>query len=127
MTASTTTLRAGSPDTLRITLANDGLAPVVLHFPSGCQILVYIRDADGNVVLPAGGGWACTAVLTELTIPAGQSIVRDFIWTGSTAFTSEMPLRPLPAGTYDVTAEVPASEGTLRTAPVAIVLQDGAP
>lgn len=127
LSASTHELTAGTPDTLRVTLTNDGPASVVLHFGDSCQILPYIRDATGTVVLPGEGGWACFTVLTQLALSRGQSVVREFIWTGSTSFASEMPLRPLPSGKYYVSAEVPAFEGMLRTAPLEITLHSNDP
>lgn len=114
---------AGSPVTLRISLTNEGVQPVTLHFGDGCQILPYIRDAGGEKVIPWGGGWGCTLALTQLSLAPGQSVVREYVWTGSTAFRSEMPLLPLPSGRYYFTAEVPAGEGILRSEPIELILK----
>ena len=114
---------AGTPVTLRIALTNEGTRPVTLHFNSGCQILPYIRDARGVHVIPEGGGWMCTTALTELTLAPGRPEIREYKWTGSTAFQSEMPLRPMPPGRYYFTAEVEAGEVKLRTEPIELILR----
>lgn len=122
-TASAREFLAGTPVTLRISLTNDGASPVTLHFSDGCQILPYIRDARGTAVIPDGGSYGCTTALSQLTLAPGQSEIREYRWTGSTAFQSEMPLRPLPPGPYYFTAEVEASEANLRTEPIELILK----
>jgi hypothetical protein len=104
----------GTPMTFRVSLVNEGSEAVTLHFGDSCQINPYIRNALGEMVLPTGGGWGCLTVITQLTLLPGQPVVREYVWTGSTAFQSEMPLRSLPPGTYFFTAEVPQGEATLR-------------
>jgi hypothetical protein len=104
----------GAPVTLRATLVNEGTKAVSLHFGDSCQINPYIRNSVGETVLPSNGHWVCLTVLTELTLAPLQSVERDFVWTGSTTFSPEEPLRPFPPGKYSFTAEVPAGEGTLR-------------
>ena len=104
----------GSPVTFRIELLNEGGEAVTLHFGDSCQIVPYVRNALGETVLPTGGGWVCLTVVTALTLLPGQPVVREYVWTGSTAFQSEMPLRSLPPGKYFFTAEVPQGEATLR-------------
>jgi hypothetical protein len=108
--ASSQEIVGGSPVTVHATLTNEGAESVTLHFSDGCQINPSIRNSDGQVVL-AGGG--CITMLTDLTLAPLQNVERDFVWTGSTEFTSEMPLRPLPAGMYRFIVNVPAAEGTL--------------
>lgn len=104
----------GSPVTFRVSLVNEGSEAATLHFGDSCQIVPTIRNALGEIVLPAGGAWGCLTVLTQLTLLPGQPVIQDYVWTGSTAFQSEMPLRPLPAGKYFFTVEVPSGEATLR-------------
>ena len=122
-TASAREVVAGTPVSLRVTLRNEGTKTVTLHFNSGCQILPYIRDSRGVNVIPEGGGWGCTAALSQLTLAPGQAEIREDTWTGSTAFRSEMPLRPLPSGRYYFAAEVGAAEGKLRTEPIELILK----
>jgi len=104
----------GSPVTFRITLVNEGAEAATLHFGDSCQIVPTIRNAWGEVVLPSGGHWGCLTVITHLTLLPGEPVIQEYVWTGSTAFQSEMPLRPLPPGTYFFTAEVPQGQGTLK-------------
>jgi Intracellular proteinase inhibitor len=114
VTSSTSEVVRGAPVTFHVSLMNEGATPVVLHFRDSCQINPYIQDQLGKTVLPEGGWWGCAAALTNLTLNPGNDVARDFVWTGSTEFRSEMPLRPLPAGGYYFSAEVPADEVTLR-------------
>jgi hypothetical protein len=113
VSASASEVTRGSPVNLHITLANEGMQAVTLHFSDSCQINPYIRDSAGEIVLPGGGAWGCLTVLTSLTLAPQGSVSRDFVWRGSTDFASEMPLRPLPAGSYLFSAKVPAAEMTL--------------
>lgn len=114
VSSSSTEVVRGSPVTFRVHLVNEGTEATTLHFGDSCQINPYVRNALGEMVLPAGGGWYCLAVITRLTLLPGEPVVREFVWTGSTDFRSELPLRPLPPGTYFFTAEVPQGEATLR-------------
>jgi len=104
----------GSPITFRISLVNEGAEAATLHFGDSCQIVPTIRNASGEIVLPWGGAWGCLTVITQLTLLPGEPVIREYVWTGSTAWQSEMPLRPLPAGLYFFTAEVPQGEATLK-------------
>ena len=104
----------GSPVTFRVSLVNEGAETATLHFGDSCQIVPTIRNAWGEVVLPSGGHWGCLTVITQLTLLPGEPVIEEYVWTGSTAFQSEMPLRPLPPGTYFFTAEVPQGEATLK-------------
>jgi hypothetical protein len=121
VSSSASEIVSGSPVTLRVRLSNEGTAPVTLHFGDSCQINPFIQNSAGQTVLPEGGWRGCLTVLTTLAVAPGNDVVREFVWTGSTAFQSEMPLRPLPPGQYFFTAEVPAGEVRLRaTLPVTV-------
>ena len=120
---SASSVMAGQPDTITITLANSAPDAVTLHFGSGCQILPYIADAHGTLVLPGGGGWMCTAALSQRTLAPHQTQTLRFVWTGSTTFASEMPLLPLPSGLYYVFATLEANEARLTTTHVPVQLQ----
>lgn len=62
---------------------NGSPTTVTLHFSSGCQIMPFIAKQPNQVVYPAGGGWACTLALTELTLPPnGVSIVEVTVVNG---------------------------------------------
>jgi hypothetical protein len=123
VTASGNEIVGSSPVTFTIRLLNEGAQSVTLHFGSGCQISPYIRASSGAVVLPSGGGWGCTTALTQLSLAAGESVVREYVWTGSTEFQSEMPLRPLPKGRYFFSAVVPSGEAMLRSRAVEVVVR----
>jgi len=111
----------GSPITFRVSLVNEGVEAATLHFGDSCQIVPTIRNASGEIVLPWGGAWGCLTVITHLTLLPDEPVIQEYVWTGSTAWQSEMPLRPLPPGTYFFTAEVPQGEATLRaTTPVTL-------
>lgn len=121
VTPTATEVVRGSPMTFHVSLENEGSTPVVLHFRDSCQINPYIQDQLGKTVLPVGGWWICTGALTTLTVAPGADVSRDFVWTGSTEFRSELLLRSLPPGKYFFSAEVPADEVTLRaTIPVTL-------
>ena len=111
VSSSATEFVRGTPVSLQIRLQNRGPEAVTLHFGDSCQILPYVRDNLGKTVI---GGWACLTVLTSLALQPGEVVTREFVWTGSTAFSSEEPMRLLPAGNYLFTGEVPAGEGLLR-------------
>lgn len=114
-------LRAGDLDSITITLANTNDHAVSLNFSSGCQILPYIADGRGTTVLPSGG-WACTAMLSRLDLAVGERRTVVLVWSGSTTFASEMPLRPLPSGVYTVFAALSAQELHLATPSVSVRL-----
>lgn len=108
----------GSPITIRATLTNDGTEVITLHFRDTCQILPYIRNTFGEIVLPADGSWGCGAMLTDLTLTPGQPVTQEFVWTGGDSLGTQMPLFFLPTGRYLCTVEVPALEVFLRASVV---------
>ncbi len=116
-------IRGGEPDTITVALANTTNQIVSLHFASGCQLLPYITNDRGSLVLPPGGAWVCTANLSQLDLAAGDRRTSTFVWTGSTEFASEMPLLPLPTGTYSIYATLSAQEVHLAAKPVPVQLR----
>jgi len=66
------TLRAGEPDTIVVSAANLTADSMVITFPHGCQVLPYIRDGQGRAVLPPGGNWLCTTVISQLRLGPRQ-------------------------------------------------------
>lgn len=90
LAASPAEISPGDTILLRATLRNRSPQPVTIHFSSGCQILVYVEDLSGRMVHPSGGGWGCTAALTQLTVPANGSVTRTDGWSGT----------GVPAGSY---------------------------
>lgn len=114
LSAARSELAAG--DSLRLTarVANTRSQPVRLRFNSGCQVLPYVQDAAGGTVFPEGGGWVCTAALTELELAAGEAEEYHF----RTA---------LPAGQYRAFATLEARRGehplSLRTRELHVVVR----
>lgn len=123
-TVSSPTLVAGQPDTITVALENTTPVVVTLHFDDGCQILPFITDADGEIVLPSGGGWGCTAALSARSLAPHETQQVRFVWTGGMQFASEMPLAgALPRGVYYIHASLHAAEAELKTARVPVELQ----
>lgn len=116
VSASAAEIVRGSPVNLHITLVNEGAQAVTLHFRDSCQINPYIRDDAGAIVLPGVGGWACLTMLTNLTLAPAETVSRDYVWTGSSSFSTGEPSRALPPGKYLFSAVVPAEETTLNAA-----------
>ncbi len=52
-------LQGGQLDTITTTLRNAADTAVTLHFSSGCQLLPYVADHNGIIVLPDRGSWIC--------------------------------------------------------------------
>ena len=111
-------IRPGDTARVEATLRNPLGEAVRIRFSSGCQILIYVEDEAGRVVYPSGGGWGCTAALSELSVPAGGSRSRVDAWTGEEArWEPGTGLRhtALPTGSYRAYARL---EGTLEGAPL---------
>lgn len=94
---------------------------VTLHFNSGCQIMPFIVKQPNQVVYPAGGGWACTLALTELTLPPnGVSIVEVTVINGS----SQGELVGLAPGDYVLYARLDSQELELESERVTLQVLD---
>ena len=65
---------------------NTSSQSVSLSFGSGCQVLKFIaRRPSDEIVYPSGGGWACIATPTQLTLLPRSSTVQQLkVVTGST-------------------------------------------
>jgi hypothetical protein len=133
LTLSASPARISPGDTARLTarLTNHTPLPARLDFSSGCQILFYVENAAGKVVVPGGGGWGCAAVLTSLELAPGETKTRVHAWTGQTSHyepgTTKVTFRPLPAGSYRAYATLNGRLGerqiALRTTPETIELR----
>jgi hypothetical protein len=123
LTATKQQIRIGEPDTIRVVARNTLTdAGVRLIFGSTCQILVFVHDSRGRVVVPAGGAHACLPIPSQLTIPASQSVTHSVVWTGGSAFTPPVPPTSVPPGTYFVTAQIRASGFSTDAAPVRVTV-----
>ena len=110
VTATKQEIRFGEADTIRVVARNTLTdAGVRLTFGSTCQILVYVSDSRGRVVVPQGGEHSCLPVPSLLTIGASQSVTQTVVWTGGTAFTPPESATSVPPGVYFVTASIRAS------------------
>lgn len=109
VTPSTFVLNPGEIDTISVTITNNVAEQIRLIFPTTCPVHPYIRDADGRVQVPAGGVHNdCPPIQSQLLIPAGGTVTREFYWTGGVQFDA-LPASPrLPAGRYYVSANLDA-------------------
>jgi hypothetical protein len=120
---SSPSIEEGQIDTLTVTLTNTNPVPITLHFNSGCQILPYVTDAGGDMVVPSDGGWACTLNLSSRTVAPHESQSVEFVWTGGLAFAPGPPTQRLPRGTYRVFARLDSREVRLATERIAVELR----
>ena len=65
-------LQLGDTATLRFILANNAADTLRMTFGSGCPILPYVVDGQGDMAYPSGGGWACTAAITNVALAPGE-------------------------------------------------------
>jgi len=106
---STLTLKAGDPDTIRVTVTNTLDQSVRLTFTGQCQVFVTVRDSDGDVVTPRDGRPECLPVPTALTLVAGGTQDYVYIWTGGYKFDPPDTPEKVPVGAYYVSADLVAS------------------
>jgi hypothetical protein len=100
-----TVLVRGGTATITFRLENLGSEAVTLGFSSSCQVMLYVRDRGvGQVVYPAGGGWVCATVVTQLVLPAGGAKVLQVEIKAADA--AEYPFVALPPGDYDAFARL---------------------
>lgn len=125
VTPSAFLLHAGEIDTITVTITNHVAEQVSLVFPSTCPVRPYIRDADGRIQVPEGGVHSnCPPIQSQLLIPAGGAVTREFYWTGGTQFDA-LPASPrLPAGRYYVSANLDAEGFSTLGFAVLITLVD---
>lgn len=112
----------GATDTIRVVIKNALSSTVRLPFPNQCQDQLFIRNSANNVVLPASGSYTCAPVTSQLTLLAGDSAVRTYLWTGGQTLSPPDPATKLPAGRYLVSAFLQATNYSVSAFPVAIRL-----
>ena len=115
-----TSLAPSDETILAFTLENRGTSDLVLTFPSGCQILPYIRSR-GAFVYPSDGRWACTTAITMLPLQAGASITRDLRVRASAA--ADIPVVALAPGDYTAHAKVDSTEYHLASREVTFTVR----
>lgn len=106
MTFSTKIFRLGKADTIRVTAINSFSQSATILFSTSCQIVLTIRNAAGDPVVPPGGKPLCVNVVSRLSIASGDSVIRRFVWNGATNFMPPGSVTPLPPGTYFVSASM---------------------
>ncbi len=112
----------GQIATITITLENAGEDTVNLTFNSGCQVLPYVRASSTNqIVYPTSGDWACTAVLTQLSLRAGATMQRVIrVRAPETPGDADASLPP---GGYQVFARLDDTRFRLQANPVSFSIQ----
>ncbi|HEV8345898.1 MAG TPA: BsuPI-related putative proteinase inhibitor [Vicinamibacterales bacterium] len=112
----------GEAATLSFRLENVSQNPVTLNFGSSCHILPYITDRQtAKIVHPAGGGWACLTVLTQLELAPGA--VETVEVQVRAADVAAYPFVALAPGEYEAYATVEASQYKRRSASVTFTVR----
>lgn len=96
-----------SGDTLVFSMRVENIsqAAVDLTFPSSCDVLPYFTDArTGQPVTPAGGGFACLAVITQRRLLPGEFILKTVLVKAGTAPDAQFVV--LPPGEYAIQARL---------------------
>ena len=107
---------------ITVSLENAGEETVNLTFNSGCQVLPYVRAISTNqIVYPTSGDWACTAVLTQLSLRAGATMQR-VIRVRAPATPGDADAS-LPPGEYQVFARLDDTRFRLQADPVSFSIQ----
>jgi hypothetical protein len=112
---------AGGTALFAIRLDNISSSPVNLTFPSSCKLLPYFTDRAGRAVIPEGGGFACLAVVTQLTLSPGVSLIETYTVTRGT--TPESPFIVLPPGEYTIRGRLEDTVYKLESEPLAFAVQ----
>lgn len=112
----------GKVDTIRVIIKNTLAVVARLSFSTQCQERVFIRNPSSKILLPATGTHVCGPVVSQLNLPAKDSVVRTYFWTGGQNFLPPDPVAKLPAGRYFVSATVQATNYSVSAFPVVIRL-----
>lgn len=120
---SSPSIDGGKADTLTVTLTNTNPVPITLHFSSGCQIVPYVTNLIGDILVPKEGSPVCLAVLSNRTLEPHEVQTATFVWSGSTDFSPAILPRAFPNGVYHVFATLDAYEVQLRTEDLAVRLK----
>lgn len=115
----------GETDTLTLRLHNLSAFPVSYGFLSSCQLVAFVEQAPSQTVYPPGAAYACAAVLTTLTIPAGgEHLVVQEVRGVAPQAPAQAGIT-LPPGTYRAFAVLQPNSRTaeVRSAPVTFRVQ----
>jgi hypothetical protein len=95
-------------------LQNTGSMPIAITFPSSCQVMPYVVErGSGRIVAPEGGGWACLAVITNLTLGPGETHTDTAHVMAGT--NQQSPFMVVPAGNYAIYARLEDSTFKLQS------------
>ena len=122
VTVSDSILAFGEIDTIKVIVNNTLDFVVRLAFSTQCQDKLLIRTTTGNIVVPPSGTFQCAPVNSQLSLPANDSIVRTYYWTGGQTLYPPDPADKLPIGRYFVSASLQATNYSVEAFPVAIRL-----
>lgn len=107
-------LGRGQTASLTFRLENHGAVAVTLSFPTGCQILPFVRGGqDQRIVYPSGGTWGCTTALTHLILAPGEASVQTTSIVAADAAGGVASA--LPPGDYEAYATVTAYDFQSRS------------
>ncbi len=89
---------SGESIPMKLTLFNPGNQPVEVFFPSGCQLVWYVYDVDGNLIR---GNFTivCAAVVGGFSMMPGDTVEYPFTWDQKDNQGNQVPL-----GVYIVVA-----------------------
>ena len=122
ITASDRDLLPGENTTLTVTLTNTLEEEVELLFPTSCQALIFIRNAQGRVSTPEDGTYECASVPSRVTIAVGATKTYTVTWGGGIECVLAGSFPRVPAGTYFASAELRADNYTAIAFPISIVV-----
>ena len=104
-----------------VRLDNVSGSPVNLTFPSSCKVLPYFTDRTGRPVTPAGGGFACLTVITQLTLSPGVAYFESFSVKPGTSPDGQFIV--LPAGEYRIRGRLEDNTYKVESDPLGFTLQ----
>jgi len=123
ITATDRDLQPGESTTLTVTITNTLEEDVELSFPTSCQALIFIRNAEGRVMTPSNGTYLCADVPSLLTLAAGATKSYNMTWGGGVEFGPAGTSTRLPAGSYYASAELRADNYIAIAFPITIVVR----
>jgi hypothetical protein len=123
ISASDRDLAPGETSTLTVAITNTLDVEVELVFPTQCQALVFIRNANGRVTTPADGNYDCASVPSLVTIQPGATKSYTVTWGGGIEFGPAGSSPRVPAGTYYASAELRADNYLAIAFPITIVVR----
>ena len=116
--ASADTVDRDHPVAFTVRLRNTTDSAITLTFGSTCQLLLYITDSAGTVVIPPV--YSCGQSETHLYLEPRQPAFESYEWAGGDWLSSG---DPAPNGTYFAVGQVDIGRGILTSRRIRIVLR----